>query len=81
MGVVVPPQNQVMAVPIAVPTVADLTGDLSVYRTPSGSYYCPACNLSTNSEPQYRQHLTSKNHAKKALQANITEKHLPFDKH
>jgi len=39
--------------------------DLSVYRTPSGQYYCAACNISLNSEPQFAQHQVSKNHKKK----------------
>lgn len=36
--------------------------DLSAFRTPSGQYYCPACNLSVNSEPQFAQHQVSKKH-------------------
>ncbi|RZB40844.1 zinc finger matrin-type protein 4-like [Asbolus verrucosus] len=43
-------------------------GDCSVYRTPSGHYYCQICNCSTNSEVQFKQHLQSKNHLKKASQ-------------
>ena len=43
-------------------------GDCSVYRTPSGQYYCQVCNCSSNSEMQFKQHLQSKNHLKKASQ-------------
>lgn len=43
----------------------DATKDLSVFRTPSGYFYCKLCNLSLNSEIQFKQHLNSKNHAKK----------------
>ncbi|XP_044260946.1 zinc finger matrin-type protein 3-like isoform X2 [Tribolium madens] len=43
-------------------------GDCSVYRTPSGQYYCQTCDCSTNSEVQFKQHLHSKNHLKKASQ-------------
>lgn len=41
-------------------------GDCSVYRTPSGQYYCQICNISSNSEPQFRQHLQSKSHLRNA---------------
>jgi len=36
--------------------------DYSVYRTPSGQYYCAACNISLNSESQFSQHQVSKKH-------------------
>ncbi|XP_018561543.1 zinc finger matrin-type protein 4-like [Anoplophora glabripennis] len=39
--------------------------NLSVYRTPSGDFYCPSCNLTLNSEPQFKIHLRSKGHLKK----------------
>eukprot|EP00092_Neocalanus_flemingeri_P036611 GFUD01039864.1.p1 GENE.GFUD01039864.1~~GFUD01039864.1.p1 ORF type:complete len:412 (-),score=121.55 GFUD01039864.1:60-1295(-) len=39
--------------------------DYSVYRTPSGQYYCAACNLSLNSESQFSQHQVSKKHKQK----------------
>ncbi|KAL1501234.1 hypothetical protein ABEB36_006598 [Hypothenemus hampei] len=42
--------------------------NLAVYRTPSGDYYCPSCNTTTNSELQFVQHLRSKGHAKKVTQ-------------
>lgn len=35
---------------------------LSIYRTPSGQYYCSSCNLSVNSESQFKQHRESKKH-------------------
>ncbi|XP_030754486.1 zinc finger matrin-type protein 3-like [Sitophilus oryzae] len=56
---------------IVTPTVEVLTEkdlNLSVYRTPSGDYYCPSCNSTSNSEGQFLQHWTSKNHMKKASQ-------------
>ncbi|KAJ8984157.1 hypothetical protein NQ317_017809 [Molorchus minor] len=40
--------------------------NLSVYRTPSGDYYCSGCNLSSNSESQFKIHLKSKGHVKKS---------------
>ncbi|CAG9814898.1 unnamed protein product [Phaedon cochleariae] len=42
------------------------TDNLSVYRTPSGGYYCPTCNLALNSESQFLLHVKSKAHMKKA---------------
>ena len=36
--------------------------DLSIYRTPSGQFYCSPCNLSLNSESQFTQHCDSKKH-------------------
>lgn len=44
--------------------------DLSVFRTPSGYFYCKLCNMSLNSSAQFTQHLNSKNHAKKVTQNN-----------
>lgn len=47
------------------------TGEVySKYRTPSGLYYCKTCNVSLNSESQFRQHLGSKKHMKNANQSN-----------
>ncbi|KAF7286612.1 hypothetical protein GWI33_004651 [Rhynchophorus ferrugineus] len=51
-----------------VPSFSDKDLNLSIYRTPSGDYYCPTCNLISNSEGQFIQHWNSKNHAKKAAQ-------------
>ncbi|XP_012263267.2 zinc finger protein 346-like [Athalia rosae] len=36
--------------------------DYSIYRTPSGQYYCAPCNLSVNSESSFAQHVESKKH-------------------
>lgn len=36
--------------------------DYSIYRTPSGQYYCAPCNLSLNSEISFAQHIESKKH-------------------
>ncbi|XP_054008723.1 zinc finger protein 346-like isoform X1 [Hylaeus anthracinus] len=36
--------------------------DYSIYRTPSGQYYCAPCNLSLNSESTFAQHVESKKH-------------------
>ncbi|CAB3360952.1 Hypothetical predicted protein [Cloeon dipterum] len=39
--------------------------DMSNYRTPSGNYYCSICNLSVNSESQFKSHSDSKKHKAK----------------
>ncbi|KAG5891108.1 hypothetical protein JTB14_028496 [Gonioctena quinquepunctata] len=39
--------------------------NLSVYRTPSGDFYCPHCNITLNSEAQFIVHIQSKGHMKK----------------
>ncbi|CAH0549614.1 unnamed protein product [Brassicogethes aeneus] len=44
--------------------------DLSAYRTPSGNYYCQSCNITLNSETQFKVHLSSKNHYKKINKVN-----------
>ena len=36
--------------------------DLSIYRTPSGQFYCAQCNCCVNSENQFVQHCASKKH-------------------
>ncbi|XP_015511996.1 zinc finger protein 346 [Neodiprion lecontei] len=36
--------------------------DYSIYRTPSGQYYCAPCNVSLNSESSFAQHVESKKH-------------------
>ncbi|XP_074107388.1 uncharacterized protein LOC141532788 isoform X2 [Cotesia typhae] len=38
------------------------TIDYSIYRTPSGSYYCAPCNKSFTSENSFGQHVESKKH-------------------
>ncbi|XP_036344622.1 zinc finger matrin-type protein 3-like [Rhagoletis pomonella] len=41
------------------------TADLSMYRTPSGSYYCECCNISMCHVAGLQQHLIGKKHLKK----------------
>ena len=43
--------------------------DYSIYRTPSGQYYCALCNLCVNSEQQFVQHMVSKKHKLKQSSA------------
>ena len=43
--------------------------DYSIYRTPSGQYYCALCNLCVNSEPQFVQHVASRKHKLKESSA------------
>ncbi|EGI70884.1 Zinc finger protein 346 [Acromyrmex echinatior] len=40
--------------------------DYSIYRTPSGQYYCAPCNVSLNSETTFAQHVESKKHKNQA---------------
>lgn len=40
--------------------------DNSIYRTPSGSYYCKACNITLTNEIMFNQHLDSKKHIKQS---------------
>lgn len=42
------------------------TVDYSVFRTPSGQYYCQVCDLSVTSEMSLSQHFASKRHIKTA---------------
>ncbi|XP_046748228.1 zinc finger protein 346-like [Diprion similis] len=56
-----------LPVPDAVPEaeavpVASGPIDYSIYRTPSGQYYCAPCNVSLNSESSFAQHVESKKH-------------------
>jgi len=46
----------------SVSSISKRTPDYSVHRTPSGQYYCAACNISLNSESQFSQHQVSKKH-------------------
>uniref|UniRef100_T1IPM5 C2H2-type domain-containing protein n=1 Tax=Strigamia maritima TaxID=126957 RepID=T1IPM5_STRMM len=39
--------------------------DFSMFRTPSGKYYCSTCNITLNSESQFSQHFDSKKHKAK----------------
>ena len=38
--------------------------DNSIYRTPSGSFYCKPCNVTLATEVLFNQHLDSKKHIK-----------------
>ncbi|XP_011204382.2 zinc finger matrin-type protein 3 [Bactrocera dorsalis] len=42
--------------------------DFSMYRTPSGSYYCECCNMSMCHLAALQQHLTGKKHMKKVIE-------------
>lgn len=65
--------------PSAAPTVATTittttnestaTSDFSVFRTPSGQYYCQICDLSVTSEVTLSQHFSSKRHIRVASQS------------
>ena len=43
--------------------------DYSIYRTPSGQFYCALCNLCVNSEQQFVQHIASRKHKLKESSA------------
>ncbi|XP_035697485.1 zinc finger matrin-type protein 3-like isoform X1 [Branchiostoma floridae] len=47
--------------------------DLLNCITPSGKFYCAACNLTLNSEAQFRQHQESKKHRAKNAAAKKTD--------
>ncbi|XP_028145637.1 zinc finger protein 346 [Diabrotica virgifera virgifera] len=42
--------------------------DLHLYRTPSGDYYCPSCNITLSSGVQFKIHIKGKSHFKKQSQ-------------
>lgn len=46
------------------PSDCGQTLDYSVFRTPSGQYYCQVCDLSVTSEVTLSQHFASKRHIK-----------------
>ncbi|KAL0267146.1 UNVERIFIED_CONTAM: hypothetical protein PYX00_009496 [Menopon gallinae] len=49
--------------------------DLSIYRTPSGKYYCHSCDVRVNSPIQFLQHCDSRKHKhKSSLSANRAHK-------
>lgn len=48
--------------------------DYSIYRTPSGYYYCQPCNITLNSEAQFIQHCDSKKHKFKFATSKKTNK-------
>lgn len=52
-------------------TTNELTGtsDFSVFRTPSGQYYCQICDLSVTSEVTLSQHFSSKRHTRAVSQS------------
>jgi len=39
--------------------------DYSIYRTPSGNYYCSSCNVTVQNPAQFEQHSSSKKHKQK----------------
>ena len=39
--------------------------NFSIYRTPSGQFYCSICNVCVNTESQFGQHLESRKHKQK----------------
>lgn len=53
---------------IAAACIIDINGDLSMYRTPSGSYYCKLCNKAMNHISILQQHLQGKKHLKTVRQ-------------
>ncbi|XP_064642699.1 zinc finger protein 385B-like isoform X2 [Lineus longissimus] len=44
------------------PAAKKIRRDFTNYRTPSGQFYCSACNISANSDTQFQQHIESKKH-------------------
>ena len=45
--------------------------DYSAFRTPSGQYYCAACNLSLNSDSQFGQHQVRARVSLEVFRSNI----------
>lgn len=45
--------------------------DYSAFRTPSGQYYCAACNLSLNSDSQFGQHQVRAGVSREVFRSNI----------
>ncbi|KAK4877909.1 hypothetical protein RN001_010415 [Aquatica leii] len=66
MRVVEPDNSEVDTILSTLGTSVPKT-DLSVFRTPTGFYYCNPCNITLNSETQFKQHLDSKRHKKKSV--------------
>ncbi|KAH8295905.1 hypothetical protein KR044_001618 [Drosophila immigrans] len=50
------------------PSARKADGELAMYRTPSGSYYCKMCNKAMNHISILQQHLQGKKHLKAARQ-------------
>ncbi|XP_037076071.1 zinc finger matrin-type protein 3-like [Pollicipes pollicipes] len=46
--------------------------DFSIYKTPSGKFYCLPCNLTMNSETQFAQHFESKKHKSEVAKQRST---------
>ncbi|CAG9862146.1 unnamed protein product [Phyllotreta striolata] len=59
----------------SVKSSGDIDPDLSVYRTPSGEYYCPLCNITLSSGVHFKLHIKGKNHLKKAASQNSQTVH------
>lgn len=47
-----------------VAAVAPIKRDNSIYRTPSGNFYCKPCNITLATETLFNQHFDSKKHIK-----------------
>lgn len=45
-------------------SVAAIAGDMSIFRTPSGKYYCRRCDSTIEDAHAFGQHLQSKKHAR-----------------
>ena len=41
--------------------------DYTNFRTPSGKFYCPMCNVTLNTESHFAQHCQSKQHRQRNL--------------
>jgi matrin type zinc finger protein 3 len=48
--------------------------NFSIYRTPSGQFYCSSCNVCVNTESQFRQHLESRKHKQKNASHKTSKK-------
>lgn len=44
------------------PTIKQMQRDTSINRTPSGQFYCKTCNVTLDTEMNFKQHLESKKH-------------------
>jgi matrin type zinc finger protein 3 len=48
--------------------------NFSIYRTPSGQFYCSTCNVCVNTESQFGQHLESRKHKQKNASHKTSKK-------
>jgi hypothetical protein len=48
--------------------------NFSIYRTPSGQFYCSSCNVCVNTESQFGQHLESRKHKQKNASHKTSKK-------